>query len=216
MSKIVYEDINKYIQGLIPKSIEGFAQMEAYALTNKIPIIHLEGARLLNLLVKINNSRQILEVGTAIGYSTAWLAAGISGEGKVTTIEIDEARARIAQNNIDNLGFTSKVNIIIGDAIDILPTLKGTYDYIFIDAAKGQYNKYLKHCLALLEVGGVLVADNVLFRGMVGQEEVNKRYKTLVKGLQQFLFDLYQQPELDTVILPLGDGISISTKKRNL
>lgn len=215
MSKIIYDEISEYLKCLIPKSIDGFAQMEEYALENKIPIISLEGARLLNLLAKINHAKSILEVGTAIGYSTAWLASGILGQGKITTIEIDEERAKLAQNNIDKLGLTNKVEILIGDAREIIPNLNENYDFIFLDAAKGQYNNYLKSSLPLLNVGGILVADNVLFRGMVAQEEVNKKYKTLIKGLQQFLKDLYQQTELDTVVLPIGDGISISRKKSN-
>lgn len=213
MVNILVEEISTYLKGLIPNSPEILAGIEEYAAINNVPIISLEGARLLQLLVKINKSKTILEVGTAIGYSTAWLASGIIGEGKVTTIELDEERAKIAHENLNKLNLSDKVEILVGDAREIIPKLKEKYDYIFIDAAKGQYNNYLQNSLPLLNQGGILVADNVLFRGMVAQSEINKKYKTLIKGLRQFLKDLYLQPELDTVVLPIGDGISISTKK---
>jgi predicted O-methyltransferase YrrM len=213
MAGIIFEDVESYLRGLIPNSNPYLAQMEDYAREYNVPIIQKEGARLLNLLVKLHQPQRILEIGTAIGYSTAWLAEALNESGQVVTIEIDEERAKVAEANLKALNYNHNVEIKVGDARDIIPTLEESFDFVFLDAAKGQYLNYFQSTLPLLKPGGIIVADNVLFRGMVAGVEVPKRYKTLVKGLRQFLADLYENPQFDTTLLPIGDGISISRKK---
>jgi predicted O-methyltransferase YrrM len=159
----------------------------------------------------------VLELGTATGYSAIWLARGLGPHGTLTTIELDPNRAEQARNNFKRwFGETvGTITLLEGDALAILPTLENPFDLIFIDAAKGQYPDFLQQVERLLVPGGVLVADNVLFRGMVDkqQEQIEKRYRTLVRRLRQFLELLLKHPDWDTTILPLGDGVSLSYKR---
>lgn len=194
--------IEKYLTDLAKKGTE-----------NNIPIVSIEVAQLLRFLVGLTKSRRILEIGTAIGYSTSWLALGME-EGKITTVEIQAQRQKEAQDNLAVLGLDSKVEFILGDAKEILPTLAEGYDFIFLDSSKGQYINLLEECLRLLNPGGLLVTDNVFFRGMVeGKTEVNPRFKTLVRRLKEYLQVITCHSQLETTILPIGDGLALSYKK---
>lgn len=194
---------------------EFLKKLEEEGLKEKIPIASREVAQLLKFMVGLTKAEQILEIGTAIGYSTAYLAWGLGeSSGHITTIEIQGERLEKAKNNLTRAGLKEKVHFILGDAKEVLPTLTGPYDYIFLDSAKGQYPNLLPECLRLLKSGGLLITDNVHFRGMVeGQTPLHPRFKTIVKRLKQYLETLRQHPELHTTILSLGDGIALSYKK---
>lgn len=196
--------------------LENFlVQLEKKGLDANVPIVSWEVAKLLKFLVGLTGAQNILEIGTAIGYSTLWLASGIAHqEGRVTTIEIQKERMEEAQANVNEAGLREKVEFILGDAKEVLPNLVGPYDYIFLDSAKGQYINLLPECLRLLQPGGLLITDNVYFRGMVkGDAPINPRFKTIVKRLREYLKTLEDHPQLMTTILPIGDGLALSYKK---
>lgn len=211
--------IPSILQELLRKSVppcEGLlAEMEKMAKIHYIPIVYPEVANFLSMLVEISGARRILEIGTAIGYSTLWMAKVLPADGLITTIEIDEERAKVARQNFVASGFEHKIHSIIGDAREVLSYMHTSFDFVFLDAAKGQYSSFLPDCLRLLRKGGILVADNVFFGGLVFEEgEPGRKKRTIVKNLQSFLVDLFSYSYLKSCILPLGDGITVSIKKR--
>ncbi len=201
---------------------EGFlAAMEASARERHIPIIRPETAALLRFLVALAQPRRILEIGTAIGYSTATMAQCQPQGGCIDTIELDGGRVEEAESNFHKLGLTAGIHVLHGDARDILPCLSTPYDLVFVDAAKGQYPEYLEPCLRLVRPGGILVADNVLFMGLgaddggIGRDPrtIPRKHRTIAVRLQQFLMELRQDKDFETAILPLGDGVTVSCRK---
>lgn len=192
---------------------EFFDSLGKKARGEHIPIVSSQAEELLLFMVQVSKAVRVLEIGTAVGYSTG-LIASCSRVNQVTTIEIDEDRQKQAKENIAKAGLTDKVEFILGDAAEVLPALNGEYDFIFLDSAKGQYIRLLPECIRLLAPGGILFTDNVHFRGMVtGEEPVVKRFKTIVKRLQEYLAALNSHPLLETIVLPLGDGVAVSYKK---
>jgi predicted O-methyltransferase YrrM len=167
------------------------------------------------LLVTMSRAKSILEIGTAIGYSTIWLAraAEMSG-GHVTTIDMNKDRLARAVQYFERAGLSEHITALEGDARKILPGLSATYDFVFIDAAKGEYLDYLNHINSLIIPGGVLVVDNVLFRGwVVPESNFAPKYDRMVGGLRQFLQKLSRNPDFVTTVLPFGDGVSVSRKR---
>ena len=213
---IVNGQIEEFIRDLVPKRSELISELEQKAREENIPIVKPEVAQLLSLLVRIHKPNRILEIGTAIGYSTIWLALGDqckNNDMQVVSIEKDDLRYREALINMEKAKLNSKIELISGDALEVIPTLKEKFDFMFIDAAKGQYLNFFDLCYPLLNPGGLIVSDNVLFRGMVVQQEVDKRYRTMVKKIKSYLEILTKHPELDTSIVPIGDGVAISKKR---
>lgn len=213
MGNITNEYITEYIRGTIPKKDAMFEKMEAYAYENNVPIVEPEVAQLLSVMIKIAQPKEILEVGTAIGYS-ALIMASSYGESKITTIERNESIIEKAKDNIINFGFHDRIKIINGDANDVLPELRSNYDLIFLDAAKGQYIEFFKHSSKLLKKGGIILSDNVLFKGMVASDDlVIRRKKTIVKRLRSYLEYINNIDGYTSSLLPLGDGVAITYKE---
>lgn len=215
MSNINHDYIQSYINGLIPKRQGILEELEIYAEENHVPIVTPDVASLLSILIKSNNIKNILEIGTAIGYS-AILMGKAAGEGfKITTLEKSEDMVQLARENIKQAGFEDNIKVLSGDAVEILKSLEGKYDMIFIDAAKGQYMDFLRLSFDKLKVGGLFICDNVLFRGMVAERSLLIRRKiTIVKRLKKFLSFISEHEALQTVIIPIGDGVSISIKEK--
>lgn len=213
MSNIVNELVEKYIRETLPKNDGYIKAMEDYALVNHVPIVQPEVAKLLEVITKINQTKSILEVGTAIGYS-AIVFTNAMEDGKLTSIERRHDMVEIARNNIELAGLSNQIKILEGNAEDILPTLEGEFDLIFLDAAKGQYMKFLSSSINLLKKGGVLISDNVLYKGMIASNEyVIRRKITIVKRMRKYLDYIMNHPQLTTSILPIGDGVAVSYKK---
>lgn len=211
MSNLVQEWIVKYLREKQPDREGKFREIEESALERGFPIIEPEVGNLLNLLVKLHKPKRILEIGAAIGYSTLWLARDLKGE--LVTIELNEASAREAQDNFDTLGYDN-IKLLTGNALEILPTLEGKFDFIFIDAAKGQYPNFLEESLRLINDGGLIIADDVLFKGMIADDRFyHPRYSTLTRRLREYVDTIMDHPLLDSSIIPLGDGLAISIKK---
>lgn len=212
MSNITNEQITRYIRGIIPESEEIFKTMEKYALKNNVPIVEPEVAQFITVLIKMCKPEKILELGTAIGYSALLMASSFHGS-DITTIERNEDMIKIAQDNISNSKYQNRISIINGDAKEILPKLTEKYDFIFLDAAKGQYLEFFKYSSKLLKNDGIILSDNVLFKGMVASNDlVVKRKKTIVKRLRTYLEYINNIDGYTSSILPVGDGVAITYK----
>lgn len=188
-----------------------FKEIEEYAAEYSVPIINKISSSLLIDIVKTKQPKSILEIGTAIGYSALLMAHYMPPDGKIITIEQDAARIDIAYDYIARAGRTEQIQLLDGDASNILLQLEGTYDMVFIDAAKAQYLDYLSKIIDNLDIGAVVIADNVLFRGMVMSEQPPlRRYKTIVKRLKEYLDFVNTDPRFSTTIYHEGDGVAIS------
>ncbi len=215
MSGITYGYMEQYIKNLIPENEGILKEMEEYAIQNSVPIIQKETAKFLELMVSIKKPDSILELGTAIGYSAILMSMVTKKSSKIVTIERDLNMIDRAKENINKYGFDRSIEIIHGDCMDILENMEGKYDIIFMDAGKGHYNHFLPNCLRLLDKDGIIIADNVLFRGMVASKELVKRRKiTIVKRMRSYLELVSKDEELITSVIPMGDGIAV-TKRRN-
>lgn len=217
MSNIINDSVEKYIRDLLPRRDRQLLRMEQYAKENIVPIVEPEVGRLLYWLALSHKVTRVLEIGTAIGYSTLWLAEAVLPRGgNITTMEINRPRYEVARHNFKEAGVEDKINLIFGDARELIYQLKGSYDLIFLDAAKGKYLEFLEKCLQLLCPGGLLIAEDVFMRGMVITGELDKRRnKTAVRRLRSYLQAVTEHPQLETIVLPVGDGIAVSLKKEN-
>lgn len=209
-SNIVFDYITRYINDSLAPKGALLLEMEQFAAENSVPIITPDVAALLQALIIISGAKNILEIGTAIGYSAAVMLL-CAGEGaQVATIEKDPKMIEMSTQYMKNFNVT----ILEGDAAEVLAGLDSEYDFIFMDAAKSQYLDMLPHCLRLLKTGGVLVSDNVLYKGMVATDELRERRKiTIIKRLRKYIETICNHEALHTSIVPIGDGISISVKK---
>ncbi len=211
---INYDYINNYIRNTIKENDGILKELEDFARENHVPIIQPEVAKLLLVTGKLLKPKRILEVGTAIGYSAIVLSNVLAEGGKIDTVDRYELMIERAKINIKRAGLENTVNIIVGDAVEVLRCLDKKYDMIFLDAAKGQYPEFLPECMRMLNKGGLLFSDNVLYKGMVANDDlVVRRKKTIVKRLRDFLSSICENEELDTSILPIGDGVALSYKK---
>ncbi|ACL22396.1 putative O-methyltransferase YrrM [Desulfitobacterium sp. LBE] len=209
-------ELEQYLGELLPRRDDLFLEMEEQALRETIPVVTPPVGNYLSWLVKVSGASRILEVGTAIGYSTLWLAKGLAGRaGKIVTLDLNVDRATRAIEYFKRGGVAEKIQVVMGDARRILPDFpRGEFDFIFVDAAKGEYLDYLELVTPLLGDGGIMVVDNVLFRGwVVPGSEYEPKYERMVSRLREFLKLLTENPELQTSILPLGDGLAVSIRK---
>lgn len=211
---IVEERFAAYINSLENGNKKYLDELEAYARKTDVPIIRKEMQSLLKTLLAMNKPKQILEVGTAIGFS-ALLMAEAAPEAHITTIEKYEKRIPLARDNFKRFGKEGQITLLEGDAAQILKELTGTYDFIFMDAAKGQYIHFFPEVLRLLNRGGVLLSDNILQDGDIIQSRfaVTKRNRTIHARMREYLYTLKHHEQLETAILPLGDGVAMSVKK---
>lgn len=217
MSNINYDYIQNYIADLIPSSTGLLKELEEYAYLNNIPIITHDVASLLNILIKSSNTKKILEIGTAIGYSSIFMGKSIGNNFEICSIEKDPLMVEIARKNIEKAKYKDKINVIQGDAMEVLNTIDDIYDMIFLDAAKGHYQDIFNKSICKLKIGGLFICDNVLFRGMVAERSLLIRRKiTIVKRLKKFLSYISNHESLQTSIVPIGDGLSISLKLKEV
>ena len=211
---IVYPYITDYLRKEIPKHSGILKELEEYAEKNSVPMVQPETAQLLEVIGAIKRPERVLEVGCAIGYSAILTAQYLASGGTVTTIEWDADMAITARENIKRAGFEDRINVIHNDAKEVLPTLSAEYDIIFLDGPKAHYIYMLNDCIRLLKKGGLLIADNVLYKGMTADDEhVIRRKITIVKRLRRFISAQMQRQELKTVLLPLGDGVTVAVKQ---
>lgn len=206
------KDANSYIIGKIEEKDSLILEMEDFAHKNNVPIVTKEVAEYLKFIVKTYKVKNILEVGTAIGYSGILMAKEIVEQGgKLYTIEIDEERYNQAQENIKKSGLNNIVSIK-GDAVEEIKKINENFDFVFIDASKGHYMDFFEDSIKLLNKNGIIFIDNIMFRGYL-YKEYPKRFKTIVKRLDSFIDSLYKREEGDFVLLPFGDGVGLFHKK---
>jgi len=212
---MVDERTVSFINSLDPGNPEYLDEIEEYALKTYVPIIRKDMQAYLRYLMCSIKPMKILEVGAAIGFS-ALLMSEYAPEGcKITTIENYEPRIPIAKGNFEKCGKADVITLLEGDAFEILPTLNEEFDFIFMDAAKGQYINFLPEIMRLLKAGGVLVSDNVLQDGDIIESKyaITRRNRTIHTRMRDYLYELKHNDKLTTAILPVGDGITISYKK---
>ncbi|MBY0146768.1 O-methyltransferase [Neobacillus niacini] len=210
------DKLHSYIEELIPEREPLFIEMENYAKENKVPIMELVGIEALLQLLRIQDSKRILEIGTAIGYSALRMAEALP-KASIVTIERDLERIQSAEEYMSRSKHGGQILLIKGDALEVeeLVRKQAPYDAIFVDAAKGQYQKFFEMYSKYLSDDGIIITDNVLFKGLVTQSEIeSKRIRNLVKKIDGFNQWLMNHPDYHTAILPVGDGIAISKKKR--
>ena len=214
---IVDERITAYINSLDRGNSPLLVQIEKEALEDFVPIIRQETQSLLRVLLGMVRPKNILEVGTAIGFSALLMSEYAPADCKITTIEKYEKRIPLAKENFAKAGREDKITLLEGDAIEILKELEESYDFIFMDAAKGQYIHFLPDILRLLADGGMLVSDNVLQDGDVVESRfaVTRRNRTIHGRMRDYLYELKHHPDLVTSILPVGDGVTVSVKEPN-
>mgnify|MGYP004495924085 FL=1 len=191
-----------------------FKEMKQKALDEHIPIIMDDTLEKIDEILTIKNPNKILEIGTAVGYSAICFSKYLSKNGKIDTIERDENRAEQARNNIKNMKLENKIFIFEGDAVEILPTLNDKYDIVFIDAAKGKYPFFLKQALRLLNDDGIILADNILYKGYVLSDYNKHKQRTAVRNLREYIKEVTENSNLETEILEIGDGLAISRLKK--
>ena len=210
---IVEENVTKFIRENLKSSDGLMAAMERYASEHYVPIAKPETAAFLRTLCAIKRPLKILEAGTAIGYSAITMAPWLSDGGRIDTVEIDEDTASIAAENVKKSGFSNCINIIIADAAEVFSCIDSKYDMIFMDAAKGQYAQMYDDAKRLLNIGGILVTDNVLFDGRVSAEGIAERkFRTIVVNMRKYIKKLIEDDCFETSFLSVGDGITLSVK----
>lgn len=191
---------------------EIIADIKKEALANKVPILQDKSLELIRLILRIKEPKKILEIGTAVGYSAINFVDELNGNVFVKTIEKNENMYNVANQNIAKLGFVDNIDVILADATEYLPSLKedNVYDVIFIDAAKGQYLKFLENAIRLIKNGGVIIADNVLFKGRVLSDYNEHKHRTAVNRLRDYINIINNDTRLKSTILDIGDGIAVS------
>ena len=189
---------------------EKLEQIKQKALEDKIPIIMDDTLQEIEKTLKKCPPKNILEIGTAVGYSAICFTNFLDEKGKIDTIERDVERVETAKQNIKEMELEDKINIYVGDAVEILPTLNKKYDMVFIDAAKGKYPFFLKEALRMLSAEGTIFADNILYKGYVLSDYNKHKQRTAVRNLREYIAEVTQNPNLETEILEVGDGLAIT------
>lgn len=211
---IVEERLTSYLHSLEQENSKILEEIEKEALADHVPIIRKEMQSFLKVLLRIKRPDRILEVGTAVGFSAILMSEYVSEDARITTIENYEKRIQEARANFGRAGKDGQITLLEGDAVDVLPELNEPYDFIFMDAAKGQYMAYFPEVLRLLSPGGILLSDNVLQDGEIIQSRfaVERRDRTIHSRMREYLYTLKHHPELETSVIPLGDGAALSVK----
>lgn len=215
---IVEERMRTYINSLDPGNTEFLEKLEKDALSSGVPIIRREMQSFIKVLLAVKKPKRILEVGTAIGFSTLLMCEYGPKDLEIVTIENYEKRIPIAKENFRKAQREKQITLLEGDAGEILKELEGSFDMIFMDAAKGQYINWLPDVMRLMKKGGVLISDNVLQEGDIIESHylVERRNRTIYKRMREYLYELKHNPALVTSILPLGDGVTVSVKQEEL
>ncbi|BAK81255.1 O-methyltransferase [Candidatus Arthromitus sp. SFB-rat-Yit] len=211
MSNIVNDDINEFIIKNTRLDLSNdLMDLEVYALENNVPIIDKQVQNFISIMLKINIPKNILEFGTAIGFSSIFMCEQLQGNVEITTVERDKNRIIKAKENFKKFGYENKIRLIEGDCFENFEYLDRGYDFIFIDSSKSHYEKLLNNCIQNLNKNGIIIFDNVLYKGMVASDSlVVKRKKTIVNNMRKFLKNVVNDTRFSTMLLPIGDGIMI-------
>ena len=212
---IVNERVVAYINSLDCGNSDICNTIEKEAIADEVPIIRKEMGNLLKVLLQLVQPERILEVGTAVGYSSILMSENMPHNCTITTIENYDKRIPVAKNNFKRAGKEDVITLIEGDALEVLKTLDGPYDFIFMDAAKGQYIHYLPDIKRVLRKGGLLISDNILQEGEIVESRyaVTRRNRTIHARIREYVYELTHSEDFVTSIVPIGDGITLSVKQ---
>jgi caffeoyl-CoA O-methyltransferase len=208
MKAFITAPVEKYLYGILPKRDPVLAEMERYAKKRDVPIIGPAVARMIYLLAQISGARRIFEMGSAIGYSTIWLARAAGPDAEIYYTDGDAANAKRARGYFQQAGVNERVQILTGDAIELIDSVPGEFDLIFIDVDKHQYPAALRKALPRLRNEGLLITDNVLWSGRVARRAKDAN----TRGIQEFNRMVYSSSVLFPVIIPLRDGVAVCRK----
>lgn len=212
MSEVLADPIESYLNELLPARDAVLQEMERYAAEHNVPIVGPTCARVLYQLARVSGARRVFEMGSAIGYSTLWLARAVGPKGVVFYTDSDPENARRAEAYLKRGRVLDRVRLLTGDAIELLRSTKGEFDLIFNDVNKDQYPKVFKLAVPRVRVGGLFITDNVLWHGRVTSPAVSGDPHTA--GVQEFNRLIYSSPRLFTTVIPLRDGLSVSERLR--
>ncbi len=212
MSKILFPTQNKYLEEFKKNDDPLLLEMESYAKEYNVPILSWQSVEFLEQLIKIIKPKRALEIGTAIGYSSIRIAKNLKKKSILSTIEMSEDNIEVAASFIEKSGFKDKINLIKGNALEIMPQLNKKFDFIFLDADKQYYKRLFDYSLVLLKKGGVIFVDNLLWHGYAATKRVPSNYSSSTKLIKEFNQIFTSQPNLNTTILPIGDGIGLGIK----
>lgn len=212
---IVNERIVSYIHSLEKSNSEVLEEIEKEAIATYVPIIRKEMESFLRVMLAIKQPKRILELGTAIGYSAILMSEYMPKDCVIDTIENYDKRIPIAKANFERAGVSDRINLYEGDAMEIMPTLKYKYDFVFMDAAKAQYIYFLPLLKNLMEDGGILITDNVLQDGDIIESRfgITRRNRTIHSRMREYVYEVKNSEDFETTIVPIGDGITMSVKK---
>ena len=212
MKEILYPEQKEYLDSFNKETNKLLLEMEEFAEKNKVPILSQDSARLMELLIQMHKPERVLELGTAIAYTTIRIAGNLKKGGKIHTIEFSEDNEKLAKAYVKKSGLSKKIKLLFGDAKKVMPTLRKKYDFIFLDADKEDYLALFEHAMKLLKKNGVLFVDNLLWHGYAASNEVPEKYKTSTKFIRDFNKVFMNHPQLKTTLVPVGDGIGLGIR----
>jgi predicted O-methyltransferase YrrM len=212
LNAIIHREQAEYLERLLPANTGIVAEMEEDAEKNRVPIADREVALFLEITARAMKARRVLEIGMAIGYAVVHLARGLTDDGLIVTIEPNDEMIRRAEDYLTRAGVRERVRIERGRALEVIPNLKETFDLVYLDAMKEEYSGYLDQALPLLRVGGVVVADNVLWGGQVAGKIRSEDQQASTEALREFNKHFVNHPQLRAEILSFGDGIAYGVK----
>ncbi len=216
MEGISFERISSFIKAYISDDEGLLGQIYSEAIRDRVPVMRPETRELLKTQLIMKKPMQLLEIGTAVGYSSIYMSQYLEEGGEITTIELDEERVKIARKNIETMNLSNVIRVLQGDAYQVLKTLPDdTYDFAFVDAAKGQYINYYPDVMRVVRAGGIIISDNILQDGDVLESHftVDKRNRTIHDRMREYIYTITHDERLDTAILSVGDGVAISVKR---
>lgn len=213
MAQILFPAQKKYLESLRNDHDKLHKEMEEFAVENNVPILDWHASDFIEKLIKIYNPERVLEIGTAIGYTTIRIAECLDKKAVIHTIEKSKDNIKLAQEYFHKSGLEKKIKLIEGDALSIMPQMVKKYDFIFLDADKEDYKRLFDYSMLLLKKGGVIVIDNLLWHGFTASSKVPPKYTKSTKHIRDFNKIFILQKNLDSMIIPIGDGIGLGVKK---
>lgn len=214
LDALLHRNQAEYLERLLPPRSGALPELEAAAARERVPVVDPEVGRFLEQICRAIGARRVLEVGTAIGYSTVCLARGVGDSGRVVTIDVDAARQARARGALEAEGLASRVEMVLAPALDAIPRLEGPFDLLFLDAIKEEYRGYLDLALPVLRVGGVVVCDNLLWSGQVAGEIASEDERSSTLALREFNPYFVRHPQLLAQVLSFGDGVGFALRLR--
>jgi caffeoyl-CoA O-methyltransferase len=212
MKDVLYREQKEYLESFNNETNKLLLEMEEFADKNIVPILSRDSAKLMELLVQMYKPERVLELGTAIAYTTIRIAGNLKKGGKIHTIEFSEDNEKLAKAYVKKSGLSKKIRLLFGDAKEVMPGLKKKYDFIFLDADKEDYLALFEMAMKLLKKNGVIFVDNLLWHGYAASKEAPEKYKTSTKYIRDFNKIFMNHPQLNTTLLPVGDGIGLGIK----